>query len=303
MGTILAVRCMPLRDSMDSNGTFSRLRRRSTWLLAVPFAAYVLAGCSLYGIQRSLVFHPWPGDPGQAEAAGMVAVKTTAADGVSVIQWYTPPLPGQAVVVLFHGNGGTVTALEPWAEAFRARGCGVVLADYRGYSGNPGLPSEEGLYADGRAVLDWLATQGVEDRRIVLLGWSLGTGVAVQMAVERHPAALVLLAPYTSIADVGARRYPIFPVRMLMRDRFDSMSKIAAVDTPVMIVTGDRDRVVPPDMGHDLFAAAREPKRALFLPEAGHLITPTKAFAAVTEFLEQRSVAVARPAVTETLRH
>ncbi len=279
---------------MGSGRTFLRHRRRA-WLLAIPLAAYVLAGCSLYGVQRSLVFHPWPGAAGEAQTVGMVAVKTTAADGVAVEHWYAPPQPGQAVVVLFHGNGGTVTALEPWAEAFRARGWGVVLADYRGYSGNPGVPGEDGLYADARAVLDWLAAEGIEERRIVLLGWSLGTGVAVQMAVERHPAALVLLAPYTSIVDVGARRYPIFPVRMLMRDRFDSMSKIAAVGTPVMIVTGDRDVVVPPDMGHDLFAAAREPKRALFLPEAGHLITPTKAFAAVSEFLEQRSVAIARP--------
>jgi uncharacterized protein len=240
-----------------------------------------------------MVFHPWPGDPGRAEAFGMAPVKTTAADRVSVIHWYSPPQPGQAVIVLFHGNGGTVAGLEPWAAAFQARGCGALLADYRGYSGNPGLPSEEGLYADARAVLDWLAAQGVKDRQIVLLGWSLGTGVVVQMAVERHPAAAVLLAPYTSVVDVGARRHPILPVRMLMRDRFDSMSKIAAVDAPIMIVTGDLDLVVPPDMGHALFAAAREPKRALFLPQAGHVIAPAAAVAAVAEFLAQRGVAVA----------
>lgn len=225
----------------------------------------------------------------------MIPVKTTAADGVSVVHWYAPPQPGQTVVVLFHGNVGTVAGLEPWAEAFRASGCGVLLADYRGYSGNPGLPSEEGLYADARAVLDWLAAQGFKDRQIVLFGWSLGTGVAVQMAVERHPAALVLLAPYTSVADVGARRHPILPVRSLVRDRFDSMSKIAAVDAPVMIVTGNLDFIVPPDMGRDLFAAAREPKRVLFLPQAGHVIAPSSASAAVTEFLEQQGVVV-RPA-------
>jgi uncharacterized protein len=223
----------------------------------------------------------------------MIPVKTTAADGVSVTHWYAPPQPGQAMVVLFHGNGGTVAGLEPWAEAFRARGCGVLLADYRGYSGNPGLPSEEGLYADARAVLDWLVAQGFKDRQIVFLGWSLGTSVAVQMAVERHPAALVLLAPYTSVVDVGARRHPILPVRSLMHDRFDNMSKIAAVGAPVMIVTGSLDFVVPPDMGHDLFAAAREPKRALFLPPAGHVIEPSLAFAAVAAFLDQQAAAVA----------
>ncbi len=277
---------------MGSSRTLLQKRRRWAWPLIVPFVAYVLANCSLYGVQRSLVFQPWSGDPGRAEAVGMVPVKTTAADGVAVIHWYAPPR-GQAVIVLFHGNGGTVADLEPWAAAFHARGCGVVLADYRGYSGNPGSPSEEGLYADARAVLDWLAAQGFKDRGIVLLGWSLGSGVAVQMAVERHPAALVLLAPYTTLVDVAVRQYPIFPVRTLMRDRFDSMSKITAVDAPLMIVAGDRDRIVPPDMGRDLFAAAREPKRALFLPQVGHVIEPSSAFAAVAEFLEQRAAAVA----------
>ena len=280
---------------MGSSRIFPRRRRRLAWLLAAPFAASVLAGCSLYGVQRAMLFHPWPGDPGRAEAFGMVPVKTTAADGVSVIHWYAPPQPGQAVVVLFHGNAGTVAGLEPWAEAFRARGCGVLLADYRGYSGNPGLPSEEGLYADARAVLDWLAAQGFRDRQIVLLGWSLGSGVAVQMAVERHPAALVLLAPYTSIVDVGVRRHPILPVASLIRDRFDSMSKIAAIDAPVMIVTGDLDFIVPPDMGRTLFGAAREPKRALFLPQVGHVIDPSSAFAPVAEFLDQTAASNMRP--------
>ncbi|HJT08428.1 MAG TPA: alpha/beta hydrolase [Stellaceae bacterium] len=261
----------------------------------MPLAAYVLVGCSLYGIQRSLVFHPRQGVPEQAEAAGMVPVKATAADGVTVVHWYAPAQPGQATVVLFHGNGGTVTALGSWATALRARGLGVVLADYRGYSGNPGMPSEEGLYADARAILDWVAAHGIDDRHTVLLGWSLGTGIAVQMAIERPVAGVVLLAPYTSIVDVGARRYPIFPVSLLMRDRFDSMSKIAGVHAPVMVVTGERDLVVPPDMGHALFAAAHEPKRALFLPETGHLITPSTALAAVAGFLEEQKVAAAPP--------
>ena len=222
----------------------------------------------------------------------MMPVKTTAADGATVVHWYAPAQPGQATVVLFHGNGGTVNALASWARALRTRGLGVVLADYRGYSGNPGAPSEAGLYADARSILDWVRAQGIDDRHTVLLGWSLGTGIAVQMAVERSVAGVVLLAPYTSIVDVGARRYPIFPVSLLMRDRFDSMSKIAAIHTPVMIVTGERDLVVPADMGHALFAAAREPKRALFLPETGHLITPSAALAAVTGFLEEQKVAV-----------
>ncbi len=262
------------------------------WPLIFPVAAYVLVSCSLYGVQRSLVFQPWTGgDPGTAEAVGMTAVRMTAADGVTVVHWYAPPQRGQAVVVLFHGNGGTVADLEPWAAAFRARGYGTVLADYRGYSGNPGSPSEEGVYADARAVLDWLEAQGFDARSIVLLGWSLGSGVAVQMAVERHPAALVLLAPYTSLIDVGTRQYPIFLVRLLLQDRFDNLSKITAVDAPLMIVHGNDDTIVPPDMGPTLLAAAHEPKRGLFLPQVGHIIEPSDAFAPVAEFLDEQLAA------------
>ena len=288
-------RRVALQGDMDIR-TFPRQRRWALGFLAISLVVAILAGCSLESVERAAVFHPWPGDPGRAEALGMVPIKTTAADGVSVVHWYAPPQPGQTVVVLFHGNSGTVTALEPWAEAFRARGYGVLLADYRGYSGNPGLPSEQGLYADARAALDWVAAQGFADHQIVLLGWSLGTGVAVQMAVERHPAALVLLAPYTSVVDVGARRHPILPVSSLMRERFDSMSKIADVGAPLMIVTGNLDFIVPPAMGHELFAAAREPKRALFLPMTGHVIAPSAASAAVSEFLEQQGVGIASPA-------
>lgn len=264
------------------------------WPLILLAGAYVVAGCSLYGVQRSLVFQPWTGGAaGRAEAVGMTPVTTAAADGVAVTHWYAPPQHGQKVVVLFHGNGGTISDLEPWAAVFRARGYGVVLADYRGYSGNPGSPSEAGLYADARALLDWLAAQGSADRHIVLLGWSLGSGVAVQMATERHPAALVLLAPYTSLVDVAVRQYPIFPVRRLMRDRFDNIGKIAAIDAPLMIVHGDDDTVVPPGMGPSLLAAARQPKRGLFLSRVGHVIEPADAFAAVAEFLEEEVPAAA----------
>jgi uncharacterized protein len=251
--------------------------------------SYIAANGALYGMQRQLVFQPWLGGSGRPEAVGMTAIVTTAADGVTVAHWGALSGAARGVVVLFHGNGGTVAELAPWAEAFRRRGYGVVLADYRGYSGNPGSPSEQGLYADARALLAWLGAQGFADRQIVLLGWSLGSGVAVEMAVERHPRALVLLSPYTALFDVGARDYPLFPVRALMRDRFDNLSKIAAVDAPVMIVHGAADDVVPPDMGRTLFAAAREPKRALFVAGVGHAIEPRPAFAAVAAFLDDQA--------------
>lgn len=263
---------------------------RSRWsklLLVVP-GVYLGALAGLYVMQRHLVFQPWAATmAGRAEAAGMSEIKISAKDGVAVVHWYAPPGLGRPVVVIFHGQGGAVSDLGNWAAAFTARGYGVVLADYRGYTGNPGRPSEAGLYDDARALLAWLAERGFSDRGTVLVGWSLGSGVAVQMAVEHHPRALILLAPFSSLVDVAAEQYPIFPVRALMWDRFDNLAKIAEVGAPVMIMHGEDDRVVPTAFGRELFAAAREPKRMLLLPRTGHIIDPTQSFLAVEDFIER----------------
>jgi pimeloyl-ACP methyl ester carboxylesterase len=113
---------------------------------------------------------------------------------------------------------------------------------YRGYGGNPGQPSEEGLYNDARAAIEFLAAEGIRPENVIYYGESLGSGVAVQLALETTPAAIILEAPYTDITAVGQRRYPFLPVRLLMRDRFDNLSKIAAVRAPVMVIHGEQDR-------------------------------------------------------------
>lgn len=265
------------------------MRRPIMLLLAVPIAAYVLVVAAIYVGQRRLLFQPSPGaGAAMAPSAAMTALKTAAEDGVSVTHWLAPAPPGRPTVVLFHGNGGAVGDLMPWAEGLRSAGYGVVLADYRGYSGNPGTPSETGLYADARALLAALNRQGIADRDIVLFGWSLGSGVATEMALEHRVRALVLLAPFDSVVAVAAGHYPWVPVRALMWDRFDSRSKIAAVDTPVMIVHGSADAAVPVERGQALFAAAQEPKRLRILPQVGHWIDPIHGLGAVTDFLERR---------------
>jgi uncharacterized protein len=266
------------------------MRRLAMLLLAVPIAAYVLIVAAIYVGQRRLLFQPRPGTEAViAPSPSMTALKTEAADGVAVTHWLAPASAGRPTAVLFHGNGGAVGDLMPWAEALQSAGFGVVLADYRGYSGNPGAPSETGLYADARALLAALNRGGIADRDIVLFGWSLGSGVATEIALEHHVRALILLAPSDSVVDVAARHYPWVPVRALMWDRFESRGKIAAVDAPVMIVHGTADAVVPVERGRALFAAAQEPKRLLILPQIGHWIDPKHAFRAVSEFVNRHS--------------
>jgi hypothetical protein len=250
-------------------------------------AIYVGITAGLCGVQRQLLYLPWAGaSEARAEDVGMAVVSTTAGDGVTVRHWYSAPQGKHKVAVLFHGNGGGVADLTAWADKLHARGYGVVLADYRGYSGNSGTPSEDGIYRDARAILAWLHAQGFDDRDIVLMGWSLGTGVAVQLAMEHHPAALVLFAAYSSLTDVAAGQYPILPVRLMMWDRFNSVDKIGKVDAPVMMVHGEDDEIVPPALGRELFGAAHEPKRAIFLPHTHHWIDPSRCLDQVANFLD-----------------
>ena len=224
-----------------------------------------------YIVQRHLQYFPdrrmySPRDGGVPE---MSVVRFKAADGVRLISWFHAAA-GAPTVVYFHGNGGNIAGRGGAARSLIDAGYGVLLAGYRGYGGSDGRPTEEGLYADGRAAIAWLRDRGVPTRRIVLCGESLGTGVAVKMAVEHEVGAVILEAPFTSAVDVGARAYPLLPVRWLMKDRYESLSRIAAVDAPLLIVHGEDDRTIPVAQGRRLLAAAREPKQGVFIAGADH---------------------------------
>ena len=162
-------------------------------------------------------------------------------------------------------------------RAYLNAGLGVLLTTWRGYSGNPGTPTEDGLYADGRAARAFLRARGCGDARQILYGESLGTGVAVHLARESTPAALVLEAPFSSVVDIASGRFPLLPVRLLIVDRFDSAAKIGKVAAPVLIVHGERDRTIPVRLARRLFKRAREPKEAVFIPEADHADLPDSA--------------------------
>jgi fermentation-respiration switch protein FrsA (DUF1100 family) len=250
------------------------LRRWAGRLVKIILVAYLVVLAILFALQRQLLF-PADKAPPSLEQAGlaglMESVSVTTADGLTLLAWYHRPPANQApLIVLFHGNGGTIQIRAAKAKTYVNAGLGVLLLEYRGYGGNPGSPSEAGLYADGRAALAFLAAQGIAPARVVLVGESLGTGVAVQMAVEQRVAALVLEAPYSSIADVAQSDFPWFPVWWLIRDRFDSVAKIARVGVPLFVVHGERDRTIPVRFARTLFAAAAQPKEAMWLSDAGH---------------------------------
>ncbi len=202
--------------------------------------------------------------------ASLREVTLATADGLRLLAWYVPPPPDRPVLAYFHGNGGNLSNRAARVRMFAAARHGLLMVEYRGYGGNAGHPGETGFASDARAAMEFLAAQGFGADRLVVYGESIGTGVATRVAGEQAVAALVLESPYTSITALAGRRYFFLPVRWLVRDPFDSLSRIGRVQAPILMLQGDRDTIVPPGLGRELFEAAPEPKQIWSAPDGGH---------------------------------
>jgi uncharacterized protein len=242
------------------------------WLLIVVSVGYVGGLAVLFLAQRSFLF-PIPQTvrttPG---AAGFPAVEEhvlITADGEKVIVWHVPAKPGHPVVLYFHGNGDFLAGFFGRFREIIADGTGVVALSYRGYAGSSGQPSERGLLRDAAAAYAFTSARYNVDR-IVVWGFSLGSGVAVALAAEQPVGKLILEAPCTSIADVAASMFPIFPIRLVMRDTFRSDQRIGRVSAPLLFMHGARDATIPIGFGERLFALAHEPKQFVRFPEGDH---------------------------------
>ncbi|MDA0261813.1 MAG: alpha/beta hydrolase [Proteobacteria bacterium] len=256
---------------------------------------YVLFVGLMYVVQRKLQYFPDRTiyTPAAAGVAEMSVVQLTAADGVETVGWYHHPATDNApTIVYFHGNAGSIGDRSGHVRLWLEAGYGVLLLSYRGYGASSGHPSEAGLYADGRAAIAYVLAQGIAADRLVLYGESLGTGVAVKMATEHDIAALVLEAPFTSATDVGAQAYRILPVRLMLKDRYDSISRITGINAPLLIIHGEADRTIPVSHGRKLLAAALEPKTGEFVPGAGH--SDLRAFGANKIIMEYLAATIFR---------
>jgi fermentation-respiration switch protein FrsA (DUF1100 family) len=225
--------------------------------------------------QRRLIYFPDRNVPTPAAAglSGVDAVEMPLEDGGTVHAWFLPSLnpPARFTVIVFNGNAGNRAYRVPLAAALRRHGLAVLLFDYRGYGGNAGTPTQQGLEADARAAHAYVTARAdVRPDRVVYFGESIGTAVATVLAVHHPPAALILRSPFTSLADVGRIHYPILPVRWLLRDRFATIDAITAVRSPVLVIAGDRDGIVPVELSRRLFANVTASKEMVIVPWADH---------------------------------
>jgi fermentation-respiration switch protein FrsA (DUF1100 family) len=225
--------------------------------------------------QRRLIYFPTHDVPAADAIAGThvepVTFETT--DGLTLNGWFFAAAgPSRRItVVVFNGNAGNRSHRLPLAAALHRYGLQVLLVDYRGYGGNPGTPSQAGLAMDSRGAWAYLTNRpDVDPSRLVYFGESLGTAVAVDLAVEHPPAALVLRSPFTSMSDIGQYHYPFLPVRLLLRDRFAPIEQIPQSRAPMLVIAGGRDRIVPVESSRRVYEAATSLKRFLLIPEADH---------------------------------
>lgn len=240
---------------------------------AVLAGLYLLAVLAMFGLQRQLLFDPSNRAPTPAEAGFDAATEVilVASDGTRIKLWHAPAAKGQPTILFFHGKGGEIADRPKRWAACRAAGLGVAFLSYRGFGGSDGHPSEAGLLQDAAAAHDWLVSNGVKSQQIALVGESLGTGVAVGLAAQKPVGALILEAPYTSVVDVAAKRYPWLPVRWLMLDRFESLELIGDISVPLLVLHGTADTRIPPEMGVAMHAAAPGPKELILVPDTGHV--------------------------------
>jgi hypothetical protein len=229
-------------------------------LLGVVGAGFVMIA------EDSFIYFPAKGSVGPSPGEELTL---TASDGVRIHAWWVPHPQAGVSVLLFHGNAGNLEDRRDLVRQLREHPANVLAVDYRGYGKSEGKPSEEGLYRDARAAYDWLCAK-TPPGRIVVLGKSLGGAVAADLASKVPCGGLILQSTFTSTPDMAGRVMPLFPARLFMRTKYDTLSKVPKIACPKLILHSREDEMIPFEMGEKLYAAAADPKECEWVDEADH---------------------------------
>lgn len=236
--------------------------RRAIIRAGAVLTALAMVVILMWSLQRSLIYFPDTSEvpPASDVLSGGQDVTLRTSDGLDLEAWFAPSAAGvedrELAVLIAPGNGGNRLARAGLAESLQEQGFAVLVLDYRGYGGNPGRPSENGLIQDGLAAVEALEAEGYPPERTIYFGESLGGGVVAALLVQRPPAAAVFRSPFTELADVGRHHYPWLPVRMILRDEFPVTPHVAETQVPISVIRAGEDSVVPAELSAEVAAAA-----------------------------------------------
>ena len=245
-----------------------------TLILLFFVLIYFFILISTYIFQRNLLYHPSENNYfGDQLLVSVKKIKITTKDNIELLSWYHNKNTNDYKTILFlHGNDGSLENRIHKINHFKDMNVNFLLLSWRGFSGNKGKPTESGLYEDARSAVRWLKSNGITEKNIIIYGESLGTGVATEIAQNKNFAGIILESPFTSMIDAGKDKYPYLPVRLLLKDKYESNKKIQNIKSPILIMHGMVDNIVPFDMGKKMYELANEPKYSYFSEYDDHMM-------------------------------
>ena len=253
---------------------FKKFRNNLLQIILIIFFIYFLVLVFLYFYQRNLLYHPNENNYSEDKiSVDIENVRIKTSDNIELLGWYHEKnLKDFKTLIFFHGNAGSLENRIHKLNHFRDMNINFLIIAWRGFSGNNGNPSEQGLYEDGKSAIDWLIKKGVSEKNLILYGESLGTGVATHLAQNKDFAGVILETPFTSMIDAAKKFYPYIPVKLLLKDKFENYKKIKNINSPILIMHGEVDQLVPFSMGKKIYEIANEPKYSYFTKYDNHMM-------------------------------
>ena len=239
---------------------------------------YIFILISTYVFQRNLLYHPKENNYyGDEILLHIEKIKIITKDNIELETWYHEKNINDFKTILFlHGNAGSLENRIHKINHFKEMKVNLVIIAWRGFSGNKGEPTEKGLYEDARSAIGWLKKKGINEKNIILYGESLGTGIAVEIAQNKNFAGIILESPFTSMIEAGKGKYPFLPVRFLLKDKYESDKKIKNIKSPILVMHGKADNIVPFYMGKKIYELANSPKYSYFSEYDDHMMEYNK---------------------------
>jgi len=245
-----------------------------TLILLIFVLIYLFILISTYLFQRNLLYHPSENNYfGDQLLVSVEKVKIKTKDNIELLSWYHTKNNNDYKTILFlHGNAGTLENRIHKINHFKDMNINFLLVAWRGFSGNKGQPTEQNLYEDARSAVKWLDSKGIKENNIIIYGESLGTGIATEIAQNKNFAGIILESPFTSMIEAGKDKYPYLPVKFLLKDKYESEKKIKNIKSPILIMHGKVDNIVPFHMGKKMYELANNPKYSYFSEYDDHMM-------------------------------